>query len=139
MGDQPATLSPAIFDALSTSNGSSRGRRGKCDSPKIREPVAFLEKLNSVRAHALYRFDLGNHARRRFVTAPVSYLNRGTYSKLALDLDGGTVAVQVGRHGAQSKGALLAVFSGNLDRSAKRNSGAPTSCNPVSSVGACDH
>src|SRR5579863_2929058 len=91
--------------------GSRRSGTGEGNAPERFLPVFGLEKLDSVGEQSFAGADLGDDPRGDLEAALVAHDDGGSDGQLAVELDGGSTAIEIGGAGGDRKRSFLTVMA----------------------------
>jgi hypothetical protein len=98
------------------------------DSPKGLYPVVLFGKLDRVSGDSLEGSQLRDHASRNLSAILISHDHSRANQQLTIQLDGGSMLIQLGGFRGHRKGTLLAIFTRQPYRSVEAYSTAPAFC-----------
>ncbi|MCU1303994.1 MAG: hypothetical protein JWQ87_4278 [Candidatus Sulfotelmatobacter sp.] len=125
------------FRLLRCCGGSSPVFNGwKGDSPKGFYPVVLFGKLDRVSGDSLEASQLRDDPSRELSAALISHDHSRANEQLTIQLDGGSMLIQIGGFGGHRKGTLLAIFTRQPYGSTQAHSSATALCY-LTSMTAC--
>ena len=123
-----------------TTGVSSRSTiRREGDSPKVGGFFVVVDELNSVGRHSMQSSQPGNDSRRYASATLVSYQDDSPHLQLTIELNRGSVPIQVRRFGRHLERRLLPIFAGQTYWSVQRHPIAAALCDRTANRGTgCD-